>query len=285
MFPIVLCLALSAEVPQPTILDDLVQVGLDIPGLGKHKLPAPTLTSDLPDEKIKSIVNSFVRERRGFLDKAHNAPFRIDRTRDLTGKYGKLCAREFNLWFAAHGKIKDLDDHNMLNALLGMKTGPKSKETRDLEYLDEDALKKRGIVQEKIANGDERYGLLDVDLVEKVKLSGVIRSRKQWIGKALAITMFLDPRFADDAEHPNRWRKVIDANTLGEPQPYAGFGGYVQAMPIPGMTDVIFIEMHFVFAEPYEWFQGRNQIGAKLPAASQSNISNLRLKLAGKTRK
>lgn len=285
MFTAVLCLALTAPAAQPkSILDELTIEGLDIPGVGKHKLPEPALKLGMSEAEVKAEVQKFVADRREFLDKNRNAPFRLDRIADITDKAGKVHGREFHLYFAAHGNIKDLDEHGLVNSLLGMKAGPKkAKGSRDLDYLDDDDLKTRGIVPATIKDGEERFSLLDMELFDKVKVDGVVRSRKQWVNGSLLTTMVLDPRFLNDKKHPNIWRSVDRG--LGTPRPYGGFGGYVKATPVPGMKNVIFLEMHFALSEPHDWFGGRNLIAARLPMATKENVANLRKKLADKSRK
>ncbi|MFO0844398.1 MAG: hypothetical protein U0797_18710 [Gemmataceae bacterium] len=290
MFTAVLCLALTAPAAQPkSILDELTAEGLDIPGVGKHKLPTPALKLGMSEADTKAEVQKFVADRREFLDKNRNAPFRLDRVGDVVDRSGKVHGREFHLYFAAHGNIKDLDEHGLVHSLLGMKAGPrKAKGSKDLDYLDDDDLKARGLVPATIQDGEERYSLLDMELFDKVKVDGVMRSRKQWVNGSLVTTMVLDPRFLNDKKYPNRWRSIPerkdDKDTLGPPQPYGGFGGYVKATPVPGMKNVIFLEMHFALSEPHDWFGGRNLIAARLPMATKENVANLRKKLADKSR-
>jgi hypothetical protein len=290
MFTAVLCLALTAASAEPkTILDELTAEGLDIPGLGRHKLPAPTMGFDLTEQQVSEKIKEFVAQRSSFLDKARYAPYRLDRVGDVTDKSGKVHGREFHLYFAAHGNIKHLDEHGLVHSLLGMKAGKKARGgPKDLDYLDDTDLKARGITPAAVKDGEERYSLLDMELLEKVKLDGVVRSRKQWVNGSLLTTMVLDPRFAKDKQHPNRWRAIPeredDKEKLGPPHPYAGFGGYVKATPVPGMKNVIFLEMHFALAEPHDWFGGRNLIAARLPTATKENVANLRKKLADKSR-
>jgi hypothetical protein len=289
MFTAVLCLALTAASQQPkSVLDELTIGGLDIPGVGKHKLPQPALGFGDSEEKLKAKIKEFVAQRPDFLGTSRSAPHRLDRVVELADKSGKAHGREFHLYFAAHGDIKHLDEHGLVNSLLGMKGGKKARGAKDLDYLDDDDLKARGIVPATIKDGEERYSLLDMEMLEKAKIDGVLRSRKQWVNGSLVTTMVLDPRFANDKKYPNRWRSIPerkdDKETLGPPQPYSGFGGYVKATPVPGMKNVIFLEMHFALSEPHAWFGGRNLIAARLPIATKDNVANLRKKLADKSR-
>jgi hypothetical protein len=287
MFTAVLCLALTAPAAEPkTILDELTAEGLDIPGVNRHRLTEPVMKLGMTEAQLKAEVQKFVADRREFLDKSRYAPHRLDRIGDVVDKSGKVHGRQFHLYFAAHGNIKDLDEHGLVHSLLGMKAGPKKKGASDLTYLDDEDLKARGVVPATIKDGEERYSLLDMELFDKVKVDGVMRSRKQWVNGSLLTTMVLDPRFANDKKYPNRWRAIPerkdDKETLGPPQPYAGFGGYVKATPVPGMKNVIFLEMHFALSEPHAWFGGRNLIAARLPTATKDNVANLRKKLADK---
>ncbi|MFM7150870.1 MAG: hypothetical protein ACKO23_13595, partial [Gemmataceae bacterium] len=196
-------------------------------------------------------------------------------------KEGKDCGREINLWFVVHGKMKDLEDQNLMGSLLGMQGKDKGK---DPVYLTEAELKERNIPVETAKGIEDRYWLTEMGLIDRIQISGVMRTRKQNVD-GLVTTMILDDRFSEDKKYPNRWRAIKEGEgkaDLGPPNPYRGFGGYVKATPIPDQEGAILIEMHFGFAEPEEWFEGRNLLASKLPLAVRNNVINLRRKLSGK---
>jgi hypothetical protein len=270
----------SAE--PPPLIQNLIEVGLAIPEVGRHKMPKPTLEVGMPEAQVKAVVKTFEDDRPDFLEPRLSAPYRLDRMTPLENKDGDTRGRELNLWFAAHGDIKKLDDQNILGTLLGAQG--KKKAAKDTIYLEEADLKKRGITPVKIANGDERFSVLEMDLIEKVRLSGVLRTQRRWINGSLVSTMILDERFANDAKYPNRWAPIDpeDHDKTGPAKPYSGFAGYIKATPVPGMKDVIFVEVHFAFSEPFDWFEGKNLLASKMPLAVKQNVPALRRKIAGK---
>jgi hypothetical protein len=96
--------------------------------------------------------------------------------------------------------------------------------------------------------------------------------------------MKLDPRFAADGEFPNRWRSIDrladEAEKLGPPRPYAGFGGYVRVTELREPAGALFVELHTAFQEPAEWFDGHNVLRSKLPLVTRENVRTFRRALA-----
>lgn len=276
-----LALALPAAEPKP-LLEDLLNEGVVVPEVGKHKLPKPTLPAGMPAAKMTEIIKTFEEDLPNFLDPGLNSRYRLDRLTALENKDGDPRGRELNLWFVAHGDIKKLDDENILGSLLSMQG--KGKAAKDTVYLTEAELKQRKITPTKIEGGDERFSVLEMDLIDKVRLTGVLRTQRRWVDGSLVSAMVLDERFANDAKYPNRWAELDpeDKEKTGPGRPYAGFAGYIKATPVPEVKNAIFIEVHFVFSEPYDWFEGKNLLASKLPLAVKQNIPALRRKLSGK---
>src|SRR5262245_13588749 len=280
MLPVVLGLALAAPAAEPKpLLAEMTSDGLAIPGGKRFPLQQPAMAKGLSAEQKQAVVEKFAREfPRGVFLRRDSAAPHVWKIESIKGDDGKRRGNRIDLYFAAYGKVKDLERQEMLGALMG------SNRTKEPVVLAEKDLAGRKITPAKLEGIEERYVVLDLELIEKVQISGVVRSQKRWEDGSLVSAMVLDDRFADDKEHPNRWRAIKEQRGervgFGPPRPYSGFGGYVKATPVK--DDLLFFELHFAFAEPYDWFEGRNMLASKLPLALGSNVKTTRLKLAGK---
>lgn len=279
MAPLVLAVALSAPAAgAEPLLAELTTAGLAIPGGPRFRLPQPAMAPGLPAEKKQAVVQKFADEfPRGVFLRRDSAAPHVWKIESINGDNGKRRGHRLDLYFAAYGKIPDLDRQDILGALMG------ANRKKEPTYLSDKQLAERKITRSDAKGLDERFVVLDLELIDKVQLSGVVRSQKQTDADgALVSVMVLDDRFADDKEYPNRWRAIKEQRGervgLGPPRPYSGFGGYVKATPVKG--DLIFLELHFAFAEPYDWFDGRNMLATKLPLALGSNVKTTRLKMA-----
>jgi hypothetical protein len=278
MAPLVLAVALAAPAAEPpSLLTELTTTGLAIPGGPRFQLPGPAMAPGLSADKKQAVVDKFAGEfPRGVFLRRDSAAPHVWKIESINGDNRKRRGHRLDLYFAAYGKVTDLDRQDILGALMGTnrKKGP--------NYLSDKQLAERKITRTDAKGIDERFVVLDLELIEKVQLSGVVRSQKQTDADgALVSVMVLDDRFADDKEYPNRWRAILEQRGervgLGPPRPYSGFGGYVKTTPVKG--DLIFLELHFAFAEPYDWFEGRNMLASKLPLALTNNVKTTRLKM------
>ena len=125
----------------------------------------------------------------------------------------------------------------------------------------------------------ESYGYFTNDVIEKVRLSGVLRTYWSQTEESLIAAAMLDPRFDEDGDYPNRWQPLSRGPRGPEPgnaSPYSGAGGYTKITRPKGMEGAVFVESHLVFAEPKAWFNGANLLGSKLPAVLQHEVRSAR---------
>ena len=143
-------------------------------------------------------------------------------------------------------------------------------------------LDKRGIQLENAdpENPHENYGHGATRLLKKVDISGTSRSYWTQDDDSAVAAVVLDPRFADDEQFPNSWRKLTrdEAGQLqqGAPQTYAGSGGYVRITRLHEPQGFVLVEGHLAFVEPHAWFNGANLLGSKLPALIQTEVRSVR---------
>lgn len=277
MLTAVLSVALFAQAPAPTSLfDELTTTGLNIPGHEKRfKLPTPVMARGLNKAQMQAVLDRFADEKPAglFIERTDGAPH-ICKVLPILDKAGKRHGLTMDVYFVAYGKVDQLDKLNATNTLLGMKH--KGAEPR---FLDDKELQARKIKPTLIKGIEERFVLMDLSLDDRIQLAGVVQNQKRTMDGSLVSAMTIDDRFADDKKHPNCWRRIKDDGGLGPPGRYSGFGGYSKVTPMPGKGDMLFVEMHFAFAEPYEWFSGKNLLASKLPLAVNNNVLVFRRKL------
>ena len=126
----------------------------------------------------------------------------------------------------------------------------------------------------------EAYGHLRYRLLNKVELAATGRAYVSRQPDSILAAGLVDPRFRTDAEFPNQWRP-LERNEVGnlipgDPRPYDGGAGYLKTTRLAGHDDALFVEGHLLIIEPIDWFRGRNQLRAKLPAIIQSQIRDMR---------
>jgi hypothetical protein len=274
-------LLVCGEKPAWPLLGEFTSEGLAIPGGPKVKLRVPAMSEGLSAPEQKKVVRGFEEQfpPKLFLRRSPTAPYKLE-VKSIEEKGKKRRGHMIDLWFVAYGTIDQLEKDDALDQLLAMRRKGAKKRT----YLTAGQLKERKIAPMSIPRGEERFFLLDAVLIDRVQLNGVMRSQRIKTGKTLTLASMLDGRFQDDKEHPNRWRSIKqkpgEEPTVGEPEPYTGFGGYVKATELAEPKGALFIEMHFAFHEPYNWFNGFNLLAPKLPLAVRDNVMSMRRKLA-----
>jgi hypothetical protein len=230
----------------------------------------------LSAEKQAAVMEKFADEfpRGFFLARRPEASYHL-KIRSLGEGRKDRRGHTMDLAFIAYGGLAQLSKDDALDQLLGLNKGKGQK------FLSDKELKERKITPN--ASVDERFVVMDAPLVDQVQLSGVLRTQKIKRDKSLISAAMLDTQFADDKEYPNRWQPITqkpgEKPVLGKKNPYRGFGGYVKATELAEPKGALFIELHFVFHEPYDWFEGHNVLASKLPLAVRDNVLTLRRKL------
>jgi hypothetical protein len=281
MLPLLLtALTLAADPPRNLLFEELTRDGLAIPGGPRVKLPPPVLPDGLSASRKQAIVDKLADKFPPglFVRKMVTAPYLL--TIKSIGEGPKRRGHTVRLVFIAHGKLEQLEKENALEQLMGLE---RKDETRaSAKALTDEELAQRKIKRVKTPGLEESYARLDAVLVDKVKLTGVVRGLASSGKKSLLFACRLDERFADDKKYPNRWRSIgpPPAEKLGRPEPYTGFGGYLEGTELPRPAGALLIEAHFAFWEPHGWFQGYNVLASKLPLAVRNNVQTFRRKLA-----
>lgn len=137
------------------------------------------------------------------------------------------------------------------------------------------------------ADGSERFAQVQLSLLNRIEVRGVIRLQRRLGGDSLEVAWAFDHRF-DSLPDYRATAARFTSNELGErvrgsPEPYAGGGGIVVARQLPrdaaAGPPVVVVESRLVFSEPEAWFGGSNLLRAKIPLITQEGVRSLRRRL------
>lgn len=264
------------------VFDDLVRKGIAI-GDTAVKLPQPSLDPQADAKTQTDVVRRTAAKKYDydqFVRKSPVAPFALE-INTVEGRSGGDRVQKVDLWFVAYGSLDEMTDEDLLGQLVG--GGPRSDNGQS-EPLTDDELRARDLKVESTGDRRESFSRVDAPLLDKVRISGLGHGMTTRGPNNMLAASLLDPRFADDADYPNRWRPIVrDASgktSFGPPRPYVGFGGYCQAVALNQPRGAMFIECHLAINEPHGWFNGTNLLRSKLPVLMQDNVRSLRRKLA-----
>jgi hypothetical protein len=267
----------DAPVDNP-LATDLVKKGLVLPQ-GPVTLPAPVMKDGLTGQEQVAVMKKLTPNFVNFIRNKDVSPMvlKID---PIEGLNKERIGQKVDLYFVSYGKLNSAVSSDVMERLLG---NPKANIGKgNAAFLSADQLKKRNITLTKAKDIEERYTIMNFELLDKVQLSGVGRAFKTNGPNTIVSAMQLDPRFAKDAQFPNQWQPVNlkdGVKVLGPAKTYEGFGGYVRMTELKQPAGALFVEFHLVMNEPKEWFGGRNLIKAKLPLAIQERVRSFRRQL------
>jgi hypothetical protein len=255
-----------------TLLDTGVPVGGE-----KVKLPPPTMPDGLAAAKQTDVIKELIKGKYDYDEFTRNtvvAAQKIEITdlkpADPKKADPKVQVRRVDVWFVVYGDFKRLEDDKFLDRLGGSTRGTGGKSVE----IKEEHLKARNIpVPDKKREG---YGHIEFDFLEKVRLK--VTGHAMWSrgAESVVATAEIDPRFEKDKDFPNQWRPINKDGTAGEANAWSGAAMYLKITKLQQPAGALFIEQHVVYSEPSGWFDGTNQLRAKLPIAVQENVRNMR---------
>ncbi len=262
------------------VFESLTTEGIELSDGSKVKTPEPSFADDLTaeqEQKILATVSGGQPVAR-FTRNSRVAPISLVLKSQENSK-GERTGQTANLWFVAYGDLEIVAQKKLLENLFQL-----GESKTDARQLDEAELALRNItVLPETPTRQQRFSILDVDLLSKVQLDGVTQMFVTRTDGSLLAAFSIDARFNEDKSFPNTWRSITRNNlgkeVLGPPAPYKGFGGYVKATQLKSVPGALLIELHLAFNEPAGWFGGRNLLGSKLPLLMQDNARSFRSKL------
>lgn len=274
--------------PENPVLRELLEKGVTMSDGKAYKLPPPAMGEGLSAAEQKAVIEK-IGKAKGYsfadlTDSRTAAPVVIAIRALKDSDDETSIVRSIDLYFIARGKWEVLISKEFLDGISKPKDGEKKNEVVSKSgFLTEAEMKKRGLKLESTPEREMKFVYTTFSLFDQVELSATrlavaTRSKTALVGAAK-----LDPRFAADAEYPNRWRPIVrDADAeiaYGKPHPYDGGGAYAKATKLLDPADAIFVECHLVYEEPYGWFQGGEMLNSKLPTVVKSRIRAFRSKL------
>lgn len=279
------CLLVAAEphFKANPVYHDLLTAGITA-GDQSVQLPSPAMTDGLDAgaqrEAIESVVGS-AYPLELFMRNSTVAP-QIIRMDDvpLVGDKGRI--RRVGVWFVAYGDLETIASKDFLQGLLSSQSGSEESDEEG-HALTADELAKRGITIAPEAADHEGYGFGSFELLNKVKISGVMHSYWSKTDDSIVAASQLDPRFVGDPEFPDQWRPIErlgdGGERLGEPRPYCGSGQYLKITRLAQPAGALFVEIHAAYVEPEGWFGGTNLLTSKIPAVVQNQVRTVRREL------
>lgn len=257
--------ALYRELTGGSLVVAGTRIGLPQPVMADGLDPAAqqAVLDRLPGRRVP--VSELVRD-------SISAPF-VLAIGEVRATDGGLPVRAVDVYFVVFGDPERLREKDRSSFL-----GP---EARKAHRLAPEELARRGIElsEEKGQSAGFIHGTSSVmDRVELATTS-LYRSTSH-AGESAVVATLLDPRFADDAEYPNRWRAMARAGDgtlrLGPPQPYQVSASYLKATRLIQPAGASLVEIHILFEQPAGWFGGHDLLRSKLPLAMQTAIRRIR---------
>jgi hypothetical protein len=264
------------------VLELLTSEGVTLGDGTVIKLPASTLADGVGVDAEQNLLRQAAGRHSldQFLRKSRVAPFNL-KISSVKNQAGARTGQVVDIWFVAYGTLVEIEEHDLLKDLAN--PGPQ-KEQQPGRKLTADELADRDIEVSTVdGKPAEHYLVFEGPLMDRVQLSGVLRTAETRGDGSLVVALVMDERFADDEKHPNQWRP-LKANELGklvagDPQPYSGSGAYLKVTELAEPAGAMLFEMHVAFNEPHGWFDGANLLRSKLPIIVQENVRKLRGKL------
>jgi amino acid transporter len=270
-----------ADDPSPAApANDLASRGVEVAMDVRADLPAAVLRFDAPqgEADLKPLAGPVEWER--FSADSVNAPVAV--TIEPFAVAGTRLAHRVHASFALHAPLERLQADETLRRSLGAEAAADGK-AATARLLTAEELAAAGIVAD--AGGRERLVALDLPLLNRVRIRGVVRTVATEHPDGVEVAWQFDDRLRDHPQWRPTWTRLeeneLGARVAGEPQPYGGCGGIVavRRLAAAGGLDLLAVESRMVLAEPEAWFQGGNLLRSKIPLATQEGVRSLRRRL------
>jgi len=274
--------------PSNPLFRRLVEEGMAVDRTGKQcvRLPEPTMPDGLSEAEQQKILAQVAGHRplEEFTRNAVVAPFAMEIV-DVSLPEASEPLRRVDVGYVAYGKLEQIFSEDFLDQLLHQVGGErKSRYPVGRRILLPDELSQRHLPLPPDTDAcKERYLFTAAALFDRVLLRTtrhVVVSRGE---ESLILAAALAPVFQEDKEYPNQWQSIqVDDQgrvTFGQMRPYFASASYTKATRLHQPEGALFIEHHHLFAEPKDWFGGKNFLRSKLPLAVQEAVRKLRWQL------
>ncbi|MCC7085962.1 MAG: hypothetical protein IT427_13245 [Pirellulales bacterium] len=285
---LVALMACSTQAAENTVFKELRDKGVPLTNGESPTLPEPALADGLSAEEQQAAIAKVVvpgKIKLGFMGGSKTDPFqyRLTDIRKANSDPKASIGRHVDLYFVAQGKLSTVASEKFTKQQV-------NKEDQDpkrgkAEFYSEDELTQRGL---KVVNDKDRKAryahFVMPDLFGMVEVSGSGYGMQTTEKESVLVAFKLDPKFANDPKYPNQWRSLSrnDAGGVvrGSAEPYEGAGGYMKVTELKDQKmPRVFIEYHFIFDEPYGWFNGAATLSSKLPTKYEEDVRQFRVDL------
>ncbi len=299
------------------VYEDLVNNGVPL-GNGKTvKLPAPDMADGLKAQEQEAILKQIGPKSpvlmKQFLRGGLTDWFEDKQPPSEMGAApNSSIGRRIDLYFVAQGKLAKVaekgfiakqiqqqkkEEEKAANADEDQKGGgSKSGESDDnakqnakgkqqdpqsgkVEFFTPEELKTRKLSEKDTDSLKERYVHGNVNLIDKVQVTGCAYAVETITAESLVIAFKIDHRFDKDPMFPNQYQLIKTPGpppVLGNAQPYSGYAAYAKITKLQGSENKIFVEYHIIYDEPFEWFNGTTALISKLDTSFKDNVTKFR---------
>ncbi|MBL8829087.1 MAG: hypothetical protein JNM18_19045 [Planctomycetaceae bacterium] len=279
------CCALSllaqpeAQTTANPLFAQLLSPGLALTAERRLPLPPPTMADGLDAAGQRAVIEQLIQGSYSFDDFARPSPVapHLLKFRELEKLDPLGRVQIVELWSIAYGSLDNFRRNPEKDVVFKQRAGSQVHE------LTADELAQRQLKATASDAFEENYTYSSFEIFDKVQLSGTNHTVLTRTPESIVVAIEIDTRFNGDAKFANAWRAVMRAGaqdvTLGEPQPYQGFGSYFKVTKLREPAGALFCEYHLIFLEPQGWFNGANLLRSKLPIAVQTEVRNFRREL------
>ena len=258
-----------------SLIDEGITVAPD--GGKKVALPRPSMPEGASAAEQRKIIAD-LPGNRPYDDMVRNAivaPFamRIEEVENPTGD----PLRRVDVWFVAYGRLEQFFDERHEASLV--QWAATDKKSSAGAVLSADDLRRHSIVPAADNRVREQFVFRQGVLFDRVRVGATYRVMTTLEPKAVVIAAVIDPRFNEDEKYPNYWQSIAESGEPAPRQRYVTAAAYCKVSPLLEPKGAIFVEQHFLFAEPQGWFRGAPLLRSKLPLAIQDSVRHLRRQL------
>jgi len=264
--------------------------GLEFSSDLRVRLPGPTLKPEMDaaarQAAVRALAGKLDWER--FTRNSLSAPIMIN-IELLADRNGQRLGLAVHNAFMAHAALGKLRDTQAIQQIFGQPESARGEQVHVvIKELPKQDLREQGFVSQ--AESPATFAYLELPLLNKVIMAGVIRIEKSEREGAIEFYWRLDPSFNQHASYASRWiqleRNSVGGLIRGDSFPYSGCAGFtgvyeLNDLSFPTNQDAdsagkLLIESRLLLREPQEWFAGSNFLRSKLPSAMQENARSFR---------
>ncbi|MCA9180196.1 MAG: hypothetical protein KDA51_02055 [Planctomycetales bacterium] len=286
----------SLHAQQLDLFSELTQRGLEFTDQQRVTISPATLRPGMTDSERTEALAKLIGKQKWdrFARDSVRAPVVVD-IDTIDDPSGERLGMRVHSAFVVYTTLEMLRDRDLMEETFG--PAPIDSTRRDTESdraLENDEV--RVVMRElptvelarlgftRQVQGDASFAYVELPLLNKVLVRGVIRIEKREREGAVELAWRLDPSFNSDEELASRWtrleRDAVGKLVEGDSFPYTGCGGWMGVYEINPEKKQLLVESQLLLREPKDWFAGSNFLRSKLPPALQENAQTFRRKLA-----